>query len=68
VWTDVIPLKDVLKQFSGIELSDREFEDVQHGRRVAQTITSDTFAWHAGLPVAVMEPLSEKECKPRKVL
>jgi tRNA pseudouridine55 synthase len=67
-WTDVIALKDVLARFSKIELSDREFEDVKHGRKIAHTITTDTFAWHKGLPVAVLCPASEKECRPRKVL
>lgn len=67
VWTDVIPLKDVLKHLPGIEITAAEMEDVKHGRSIARAIETDTFAWFDGLPVAVLTTANGR-VRPRKVL
>ena len=66
-WTDVIPLKEILAGYPKIELTDKEWDDVRHGRMIGQTIENQTFAWHNDLPVALMTP-KEGGCRPRKVL
>lgn len=69
-WTDVKPLKEILGSFDKIELTPEEFEHVRNGRTIPHTITFDTFAWHDGLPVAVLEASTKDPsvAKPRKVL
>lgn len=66
-WTDIIPLKDILKDFPGIELTDAEWEDIKHGRTIPRPLEHETFAWHQELPVALLTPMAGG-CRPRKVL
>lgn len=66
-WTDIIPLKDILKDFPGIKLSDAQWEDIKHGRSIAEPLEHETFAWHQELPVALLTPVTGG-CRPRKVL
>jgi tRNA pseudouridine55 synthase len=66
-WTDITPLKDILGDFPGIELSDAQWEDIKHGRTIQQLIEHQTFAWHQDLPVALLTPVAGG-CRPRKVL
>lgn len=65
-WTNVIPLKDVLKGEPSMELTEQEWTDVGHGRTIAKTIDREVFAWFDGLPVAVMIP-ADGGSRPRKV-
>ncbi len=58
-WTDVIPLKDVLKNFPARELSDTEFEDLTFGRNIEADVEPDTIGWHQELPVAILEPVDD---------
>lgn len=71
-WTDVIPLKDILKGFPGVVITHAEWEELRHGRSIDGTCPSDTpfFAWHHDLPVAVLEAnlRASGTLKPRKVL
>lgn len=66
-WTDVIPLKEVLAEFPRINLEERDWEDIRHGRTARKTITGNTFGWYDDLPVAMLIP-TETGCRARKVL
>lgn len=66
-WTGVMPLKDVLKNFPSLELTQEEWEDIRHGRVIGRKIDEDTFAWFEGLPVAILIN-SERGTRARKVL
>lgn len=70
-WGAVIPLKDILKPFGGVELSARDWGELQHGRSVAGTMPDSgvLVAWFEGLPVAMLEQSKKGEgmLKPRKV-
>lgn len=71
-WTDVIPLKDILKPFNGVELTEAAWTELKHGRSVVGTMPAEgpLIAWLEGLPVALLEtdPKREGMLKPRKVL
>ena len=71
-WTDIIPLKDILKSFPGLAITDAEWEELRHGRSIDGTCPSELpfFAWHNNLPVAVLENNRKAtgKLKPRKVL
>lgn len=70
-FTDVVPLKDVLKNFPRAELSDALWEELRHGRVISGSCTdSGVIAWYKGLPVAILEQSNKHEgmLKPRKVL
>lgn len=66
-WTDVLPLKDVLKPLPSRELTNAEFDDISHGRLIEGRCNQNTVAWHNGLPVALLEE-KDSGIKPRKVL
>lgn len=66
-WTDVIPLKEILVDFTRIDLEDQEWEDIRHGRTVRKTVIGTTFGWFNDLPVALLIP-TETGCRARKVL
>jgi tRNA pseudouridine55 synthase len=70
-WTDVLPLKEVLKGFPSIKLSAEHWDDIRNGRVIPGTIGKEPLiAWFDGLPVAILEtnPKAEGTLKPRKVL
>lgn len=69
-WSDVMPLKDVLKEFPRFSLTDAEWEYVKNGRFVQHTFSGGPLiAWHNDLPVAIMEPSKQAGMvKPRKIL
>lgn len=71
-WTDVIPLKDLLRPLGGREISDSEWAELQHGRPVRGSMPPSgiLLAWHNSLPVALLETDRKREgmLKPRKVL
>lgn len=68
-WTDIVPLKDVMKNFPAIEITEEEKKEIGFGRRINREIKPDTIAWHDGLPVAVLVPAKDgtKMAQPRKV-
>ena len=68
VWSHVIPLKDILRSFERVELSDRDFEDISHGRIIEGNCTRNAIGWNNGLPVAILEPRTGEGIKARKVL
>lgn len=72
VWTDVIPLKDVLKTMQGKAITALEWEELQHGRTIEGTCPDHHpfVAWFEDLPVAILERdrRAEGRLKPRKVL
>lgn len=67
-WTDVIPLKDVLRNHARIELSDEEFDAISHGRTIEGECENTVIAWHNDLPVAILESAENGRIKARKVL
>ncbi len=71
-WTDVVPLKDILRPLGGVEIDDQSWGELQHGRSIIGTmpITGPLIAWYQTLPVALLEGDRKREgmLKPRKVL
>jgi tRNA pseudouridine55 synthase len=71
MWADVIPLKEVLKPFGGVELDDAAMAELKFGRSIAGNVVSDgpIIAWYQGLPVAMLEVDTKRSgmMKPRKV-
>ena len=69
-WGDVIPLKDVLSAFNAIEVTDGEEKDIRCGKNIQREVKAETFAWHDGLPIAVLVPSKDgsRTAHPRKVL
>ncbi len=66
-WGRVLPLKDVLAPLPRRDLTDDEWDDVQHGRVIEAQIEPNTIAWHQDLPVAILVPMGEGMAKGRKV-
>lgn len=69
-WTDVMPLKDVLRALPRIDITSDEAIDLRHGRKIKREVSAGTWAWHDGLPVAVLVPSKDgsQSAQPRKVL
>lgn len=67
-WTDVMPLKDVLRNRPSMELNDEEYDDITHGRTMDGSCEQNTIAWYDGLPVAILENAKSGGIKARKVL
>lgn len=69
-WGHVLPLKEVLAPFEGIEVTEAEEEDLRHGRSIEREVKPDTLAWFRGLPVAILLPLKDgsQRTRARKVL
>lgn len=69
-WARVLPLKNILKPFRGIELTAGEAEDLQFGRPIQREVKPDTFAWFQDLPIAILTPAKDgsRMAQPRKVL
>lgn len=67
-WTDILPLKEVLKPFPSVMIATDEAEDLRCGRAIAYSVTPNTIAWHDDLPVAILEPMGEGGAHGRKVL
>ncbi len=73
VWTDVMPLKDILTKFEGRVVTDAEWTELSHGRPIEGSLGDPLvplIAWHQDLPVAILERSRRQEgmLKPRKVL
>jgi tRNA pseudouridine55 synthase len=67
-WTDVLPLKNVLRNVPAITITDDEAEDLRCGRNIEWEITGTTIAWHGELPVAILVPAGDGWAHARKVL
>ncbi len=69
-WTDVIPLKEVMKSFPSIELDDAQSADIKLGKKIPLEIKPDTVAWNEGLPIAILVPSKDgsRTAHARKVL
>ncbi len=70
VWTDVTPLKDVLKDFRSIDVDAKQAADIQMGKKISLEIKPDTVAWFEGLPIAILIPSKDgsQTAHARKVL
>lgn len=71
-WTDIMPLKDILRPFEGVIVTPNQWEHLSNGRSVAGTcsVSVPHIAWLNDLPMALLEPDKKREgmVKPRKVL
>lgn len=69
-WTDVVPLKEVLKNRVSVELSDDDVREIGFGRKVRHAVEEGTVGWNKGLPVVILDPSKDDPtlAKPRKVL
>ena len=56
-WTDVTPLKEIMKPFPRLDLNDREALAVKQGRDIDGVLLSEVIGWYEGLPVAILEPV-----------
>ena len=55
-WTNVIPLKELLKRFPSVQLTSEQADDLCMGQDVRMQVGKDTIGWLGGLPVAVLVP------------
>ncbi|MBM3231692.1 tRNA pseudouridine(55) synthase TruB [Candidatus Peregrinibacteria bacterium] len=69
VWTNVLPLKDILRGLPSRELTEGEFDAIAHGRIIHQPCERNTVGWFQHLPVALLESSRDGQgTKARKVL
>ena len=72
MWADVIPLKEVLAPFGGIEIDETAYAELKFGRSIRGTMSTagTIIAWHQDLPVVMLENDAKRDgmLKPRKVL
>lgn len=69
-WTNIMRLKEVLKSFPAIELTDDEAAKIRQGQRIPRTVEPGTIGWHHDLPIVVLFPyrLDAGLAQPKKVL
>ena len=69
-WSVVAPLKEVMQKFPYIDLTNKEADDVQHGRNIPHQIKDGTIAWFEDLPIAILTPAKDgtQMAHARKVL
>jgi hypothetical protein len=67
-WSRVLPLKEILRPFPGLELGMDEAQAISRGQPISRTAPRDAVAWHDGLPIALLLPLSAGTVRARKVL
>jgi tRNA pseudouridine55 synthase len=69
-WTDVMPLKEILKSFPSIALTDEEATKIRMGQRIPRKVADRTIGWHQDLPIVVLFPyrLDAALAQPKKVL
>ena len=69
LWTNVMPLKEVLADLPERKLTEGEFDAIAHGRVIHEVTERNTIGWFQNLPVALLEPSSDGQgTKARKVL
>lgn len=67
-WGQVIPLKEIMTVFPRVDLDEKQWMDVQHGKIIDVDIKEEPLiAWYEELPVAILERKKE-DAHPRKVL
>lgn len=69
-WTNVIPLKDILKDFPSIQLDAAQAAAISLGKKIPLLVAPDTVAWADGLPIAILVPSKDnpETAHARKVL
>lgn len=69
-WTDVMPLKEILKDFHSIEVDEKQAKAISMGQKIPLEIKPDTLAWFDGLPIAFLVPSKDgsRTAHARKVL
>ncbi len=69
-WTQVIPLKEVLKPFPSMDLTETEADHIRHGSAIAREVQPNTVGWFEGLPIVILTPTKDgsRTAHPRKVL
>jgi tRNA pseudouridine55 synthase len=66
-WSRVLPLKEVLKDQPGIELTNDEYEDIRMGQNIFRAVLPNTIGWFEELPVAIFVSAGEGEAHAKKV-
>lgn len=69
-WSQVIPLKDILKDFPSVELDAAQAKDISQGKKIPLLIQPHTIAWFDALPIAILVPSKDnpETAHARKVL
>ncbi len=69
-WSQVLPLKDLLKDFPSIELDAGQSKDISMGKKIPLQVAPNTIAWFDGLPMAILVPSKDdaSTAHARKVL
>lgn len=70
-WAHVIPLKEILASFPRLDLSEEEWQEIEHGRSIPHSLGSDpVIGWYEDLPVSILErdPKTPGKAHPKKVL
>lgn len=69
-WAKVIPLKEVLRIFPGVEVTEEDVKRIRCGTAIEREVKPDTIAWYEGLPIAILTPKNDgsRMAHPRKVL
>jgi tRNA pseudouridine55 synthase len=69
-WTDVMPLKVILKHFPRVELTGEEAKKIRMGQRIPKVIEPGTIGWYEDLPIVVLFPYRDDAslAQPKKVL
>jgi tRNA pseudouridine55 synthase len=66
-WTDVTPLKEVLKDFPRRDLTASDFEELQFGRNIEAEVQPGTIGWLDDLPVALLIPAPDGTAHAKKI-
>jgi tRNA pseudouridine55 synthase len=69
-WTDVMPLKEVLKHFPRVDLTTEEAAKIRNGQRLPKVVQPGTIGWFEDLPIVVLFPYRDNAslAQPKKVL
>jgi len=69
-WSQIIPLKEALKPFPSMDLTETEADHIRHGRTIAREVQPNTVGWFDDLPIVILTPTKDgsRTAHPRKVL
>lgn len=67
IWTDVLPLKEVLVGLPRRDLTADEYDDLRCGRNIEAEVEPKTIGWFEDLPVALLIQANDGTAHARKV-
>ena len=67
LWTDVVPLKEILKNHPRRDLTDSDYEEIGMGRNIEGEVEPETIGWHGDLPVAILVQAPDGTVHAKKV-